>query len=171
MVARKRGRQRTEPPCNAAWIREHDLSRPIHYERALIDEEKYADDYVDVFSRMYASVDFCEEVGKRTDDNVPFFQCEYAHAMGNGPGSLSDYWDIFYKYDKILGGCVWEWADHGMREFENGKETFKYGGDYGDFPNDGVFCCDGLWHTGQRPHTGLLEYKRLIRGKQQKQRT
>lgn len=151
----------------AAWIREHDLSIPIHYERAAKKaddyyEEKYADDYVDVFSRMYASVDFCDEIGKQTDSTTPFLQCEYAHAMGNGPGSLADYWDIFYKYDKILGGCVWEWADHGMREFENGKETFKYGGDYGDFPNDGVFCCDGLCTPDREPHTGLLEYKRII---------
>lgn len=146
----------------SAWLKERDPITPVHYERALIENETYADDYADIFSRMYASVEFCEEVGKRTDDPVPFFQCEYAHAMGNGPGSLCDYWDLYYKYDRLIGGCIWEWADHGMREFEDGRETFKYGGDYGDYPNDGVFCCDGLCTPDREPHTGLIEYKKII---------
>lgn len=147
--------------CNhrtmSEWAKAYDPTRLIHYETA-----GHAD-YVDVFSRMYSDCDFCEEVGKRKDDPYPFFLCEYAHAMGNGPGGLQDYQNLFYKYDRLIGGCIWEWADHGMREIdENGNEVFLYGGDYGDWLNDGNFCCDGLCTPDRVPHTGLLEYKRVI---------
>ncbi|MDR0405682.1 MAG: DUF4981 domain-containing protein, partial [Clostridiales bacterium] len=147
--------------CNhramAAWIRSRDTSRPIHYEGA---EEA---DYVDVFSRMYADVEFCRKVGERENDPRPFFQCEYAHAMGNGPGSLQDYQDLYDKYDRLIGGCVWEWADHAMRVTdENGTEYFKYGGDFGDWPHDGCFCVDGLCTPDRTPHTGLINYKKVI---------
>ena len=139
------------------FIKSKDLTRPIHYEGAR------EDDYVDIFSTMYATVDFCKEVGERENDPRPYFQCEYAHAMGNGPGSLQDYQDIYYKYDRIIGGCIWEWAEHGMREHdENGTEFFKYGGDYGDWLNDGCFCIDGLCTPDRKPQTGLLNYKKVI---------
>lgn len=147
--------------CNhramAKWVKSKDTTRPVHYERA--GEE----DYVDVFSRMYSTVDYCKEVGERENDPRPFFLCEYAHAMGNGPGSLQDYQDLFYKYDRLIGGCVWEWADHGMRAVdERGNEFFKYGGDFGDWPNSGNFCIDGLCTPDRKPHTGLVNYKKVI---------
>ena len=147
--------------CNhramAAWIRGRDASRPIHYEGA------GEDDYVDVFSRMYPPVDFCREVGERENDPRPLFLCEYAHAMGNGPGSLREYQEAFYKYDRLIGGCIWEWADHGMRETdEHGVEYFTYGGDHGDWPNDGRFCIDGLCTPDRVPHTGLINFKKII---------
>ena len=139
------------------WIKGKDATRPIHYEGANEAE------YVDVFSRMYADVNFCKEVGERENDPRPFFQCEYSHAMGNGPGSLQDYQDLYYKYDRLIGGCIWEWADHGMREVdENGVKYFKYGGDYGDWPNDGCFCIDGLCTPDRVPHTGLINFKKVI---------
>ena len=47
----------------------------------------------------------------------PFFVCEYAHAMGNGPGNLREYWDAIEAHSRLLGGCVWEWVDHGIRRF------------------------------------------------------
>lgn len=147
--------------CNiismAKWIKAKDSTRPIHYEAAGQNE------YVDVYSRMYSTVDFCEEYGKREDTSKPLFHCEYAHAMGNGPGSLQDYQDVFYKYDNLIGGCVWEWADHGIRYVDkNGVELFKYGGDFGDWPNNGNFCIDGLCTSDRIPHTGLLNYKKAI---------
>lgn len=147
--------------CNhramAKWIRGYDNTRPIHYESA------GEADYVDIFSRMYADCQFCEEVGRRENDPRPFFQCEYSHAMGNGPGSLEDYQDLYYKYDRLIGGCIWEWADHGMREFdENGNQVFRYGGDYGEWLHDNHFCCDGLCTPDRAPHSGLLHYKKVI---------
>ncbi|HEY3329709.1 MAG TPA: glycoside hydrolase family 2 TIM barrel-domain containing protein [Capsulimonadaceae bacterium] len=141
----------------AAAIRALDPGRPIHYESALTSP------VVDIVSVMYTNVHGTEEEGARESDDRPWFQCEYAHAMGNGPGSLQDYWDVFEKYPRLLGGCIWEWADHGIRQHKpNGEEWFAYGGDFGDKPHDGNFCIDGLVSPDRVPHPGLKEYKKVI---------
>ncbi len=139
----------------ADLARKLDDRRPIHYEHA-------GDaDYVDIHSMMYATYDQCEIEAKRNDSDKPFFLCEYSHAMGNGPGGVKDYWDIFESSDRMIGGCIWEWADHGMRDNPDDVH-FKYGGDYGDWPNDGNFCCDGLCFPDRTPHSGLVHYKEII---------
>ena len=46
---------------------------------------------------------------------MPFILCEYAHAMGNGPGGLAEYQELFERYPRCQGGFVWEWIDHGIR--------------------------------------------------------
>ncbi len=133
-------------------------SRPIHYESA--SEEDYAG--LDMVSRMYTDVPGLIAEGQK-DDPRPFFLCEYAHAMGNGPGSLKEYWDTINSYPRLLGGCVWEWADHGIRQSTPaGEEWFGYGGDFGDLPNDGNFCIDGLCSPDRVPHPALLELKKVI---------
>lgn len=92
----------------------------------------------------------------------PFLLCEYAHAMGNGPGNLKEYWDVIYKYPRLLGGCVWEWADHGiLTKTPDGKEYYAYGGDFGDEPNDGNFCIDGLLFPDRTPSPGMIELKKV----------
>ena len=143
----------------AEWIRANDPTRPIHYERA------GESPMVDVVSQMYPKVEVLEKEGKKVfeENSRPFFMCEYAHAMGNGPGNLKEYWDLIYKYPRLLGGCVWEWIDHGIRQqTADGTKYFAYGGDFGDEPNDGNFCIDGLLYPDRRPHTGLTEYKQVI---------
>jgi len=141
----------------AAWIRAHDPTRLIHYEGA------GESPVMDVVSVMYPTVERLAEQGGRTDDPRPFFMCEYAHAMGNGPGNLREYWDAIYAFDRLLGGCVWEWVDHGLRHStEAGEEWFAYGGDLGDHPNDGNFCIDGLNFPDRIPHPGLTEYKKVL---------
>jgi beta-galactosidase/beta-glucuronidase len=140
----------------ARWVRRRDPSRPIHYER---DQKAES---ADVVSRMYTSVPDLIAEGRRRGTK-PFFLCEYAHAMGQGPGSLKEYWEAFRKYPRLMGGCVWEWADHGIRmKTAAGVEWFAYGGDFGDEPNDGNFCIDGLCFPDRRPHTGLIELKHLL---------
>ena len=141
----------------AAWIRRVDTSRLIHYEGALESPT------VDVVSIMYPQVARLIEEGKRADDPRPFFMCEYAHAMGNGPGNLKEYWEAIRTYPRLLGGCIWEWVDHGLRQrTEAGEEWFAYGGDFGDEPHDGNFCIDGLNFPNRIPHTGLIEYKKVL---------
>ncbi len=141
----------------AKWIRENDDTRPIHYESAGEAE------MVDVVSVMYPSVDRVIEQGERTDDKRPFFICEFIHAMGNSMGNQQEYWEAIYKYPRLIGGCIWEWADHGIRQFtEDGKEWFAYGGDFGDQPNDMKFCIDGTVYPDRIPHTGLIECKQAI---------
>ncbi|HEX2949898.1 MAG TPA: glycoside hydrolase family 2 TIM barrel-domain containing protein [Armatimonadota bacterium] len=141
-----------------AWIHAADATRPVHYEGAW-----QVPGTMDVLSRMYPSVEEIIKEGQKTDDPRPFFMCEYAHAMGNGPGGLKEYWEAIREYPRLIGGCIWEWADHGIRQFtETGKEWFAYGGDFNDFPNDGDFCIDGLNFPDRIPHSGLIEYKKII---------
>lgn len=89
--------------------RELDPTRPIHYERD--DDAESAD----MISRMYTHVDGVIAEGKKRSADKPFVLCEYAHAMGNGPGALKEYWDAFYKYPRLMGGFVWDWVDQGLR--------------------------------------------------------
>jgi beta-galactosidase/beta-glucuronidase len=139
----------------AEWIRSRDSSRPIHYEGA------GEADLVDVVSVMYPSIKALMKAGKNTDnDPRPFFMCEYAHAMGNSPGSLREYWQTIRRFPRLIGGCVWDWVDQGLRgKSEIGQDTFLYGGDFGDVPNDGNFCINGLVNPDREPHPGLLELK------------
>jgi beta-galactosidase/beta-glucuronidase len=141
----------------AAAIREIDPTRLIHYESG------YEHPCMDVVSCMYPTVERLVQEGEKTDDPRPFFMCEYAHAMGNGPGNLREYGEIIEKYPRLLGGCIWEWVDHGIRQqTADGQEWFAYGGDFGDIPNDGNFCIDGLCFPDRIPHSGLIEYKKII---------
>lgn len=150
----------------AQWARSRDTSRLIHYEGAFSPmTPKIADDScIDVYSNMYTNVLELEEmILSSQNDTRPVLLCEYSHAMGNGPGDLKDYWDLFYRYPKLAGGFVWEWTDHGIRiKTPEGREHFAYGGDFGDQPNDGNFCIDGLVYPDRRPHTGLMELKQVI---------
>jgi len=148
------------------WIKSYDNTRPVHYENTVPLEGTIPDySMLDFRSRMYASVEEAERYVSRADSDKPFIQCEFSHAMGNGPGDLEDYFEIIYKYPKFVGGLVWEWCDHAvdMGKAENGKTKYAYGGDFGEFPHDGNFCVDGLVYPDRRPHVGLLEYKNVIR--------
>ena len=139
----------------AEWIRSKDPSRPIHYEGAGNAE------LVDMVSVMYPSIKTLRLAGEnKEDDPRPYFMCEYAHAMGNSPGSLREYWDLINHYPRLIGGCVWDWVDQGLRQIEpEGQSTFLYGGDFGDIPNDGNFCINGLVNPDRKPHPALQELK------------
>lgn len=148
----------------ARWTKSRDASRPVHYEGS--DPRHFGSPDVEVLdmeSRMYSSPAYIEEYAKNENSTKPMFMCEYSHAMGNGPGDLKEYWDVIYKYPKLMGGCVWEWSDHGiLTATEDGIPYYAYGGDFGDEPNDGNFCIDGLVSPDRIPHTGLLELKKII---------
>ncbi|WP_369370468.1 glycoside hydrolase family 2 TIM barrel-domain containing protein [Promicromonospora sp. Populi] len=145
-------------------VRALDPSRPIHY------EGDWSSDHVDVYSRMYASTEEVELIGQgieppfeRADADarrraMPFLQCEYAHAMGNGPGGLADYDTLFDRYPRLLGGFVWEWIDHGLTRTDgDGVEFAAYGGDFGERLHDGTFIADGLLLPDRTPSPGLGE--------------
>lgn len=136
--------------------KELDDTRLVHY------EEDRDGEVVDVISTMYSRVQMMNYFGQYPMDK-PRIICEYAHAMGNGPGGLTEYQNVFYKHDHIQGHYIWEWCDHGILEYdENGNEVYKYGGDYGDYPNNYNFCMDGLIFSDQTPGPGLKEYKQVI---------
>lgn len=152
--------------CNhramANWVHKCYPQIPVHYEGECVQDAKLPK-YADVSSLMYSYPQVCVERCTDENDKRPFFLCEYAHAMGTGPGGLSDYQELIERYDNFMGGCVWEWADHAIREYmDDGTPYFTYGGDHGDWPNDREFCIDGLCSSDRIPHPGLLEYKKVI---------
>ncbi len=138
--------------------KEIDPSRPVHYER---DTEA---EFVDIYSRMYTDPAGCAEIGADPQlyRNLPFILCEYGHAMGNGPGGLLDYREVFDKYPRCQGGFIWEWIDHGIRTTIDGREVYAYGGDFGETIHDGNFVCDGLLFPDRTPSPGMLEYVKVI---------
>ncbi|MBE7038480.1 MAG: DUF4981 domain-containing protein [Ruminococcaceae bacterium] len=153
----------------AEWTKKRDNTRLIHYERSAFPNKEYGKDQmpihkcVDVISRMYTNLIYLDVQGNETSDKRPYFICEYAHAMGLGPGELCDYRDMFYKYPRLIGGCVWEWCDHAVEKIlPDGKKGYLYGGDHGEFPNDKNFCADGLVFPDRTPSTGLLEHKKVM---------
>jgi beta-galactosidase len=143
----------------AEWIHGRDGSRLVHYEGDWDCRD------TDVYSRMYADHAEVERIGKGLDGGthkrrgLPFIQCEYGHAMGNGPGGLADYQRIFEAHDRIQGGFIWEWIDHGVKHPELG---YAYGGDFGEELHDGNFVCDGLVFPDRTPSPGLVEFKKVI---------
>ena len=155
------------------WIRERDPSRPIMYER----DPSYRNS--DFSSLMYPDEELLEAIGRREEptpagvvagspDDVrrrrlPFLLCEYAHAMGNGPGSLVDYQRILESSDRFCGGFVWEWIDHGFRSTDAaGNEFVMHGGDVAFRPNGGRYCLDGLVFADRTPSPGLAELHAAI---------
>ena len=141
------------------WLKERDPSRPVHFDTQLQREDPPA--ATDMLSTMYPTVEEVIRQGQKVEPK-PFFLCEYAHAMGNGPGSLKEYWEAIRGSNRLIGGCVWEWSDHGIRQFTgDGEEYFAYGGDFGDYPNDGKFCIDGLTSPDRVPHPSLIELKKV----------
>ena len=139
------------------YIKRVDPKRLVHCEDASKAIKAHPEFYdrPDLFSGMYTSPKEIEEYLNDNEKPLPCFLCEYSHAMGNGPGDIKDYWDVIYKYPKAMGGCIWEWADHTVTV--NGVN--KYGGDFGDFPNDGNFCADGLVFPDRSFKAGSLNAK------------
>ena len=163
------GGYKCQDECNK-FLKSTGTKIPVHYE-GVHDLKRF---HYDVISEMYTSTEVIEEMmaGKRHRpyDNklsreyskVPFFLCEYCHAMGVGPGNLQEYWDLFYEWDNSMGGCIWEWADHTVYHPDNDKKykyRYTYGGDHHEKQHDGHFCVDGLMYADRRPHTGAKEMR------------
>jgi len=142
------------------WIKNRDYTRLIHHEQA--GSERMVSQ-VDVVSSMYVDLDELEKQGRNeSNDKRPYFMCEYAHAMGNGPGGLEDYWELFNKYPRLIGGCIWEWADHAViLKDKDGKSYYGYGGDFGEFPHDSNFCCDGCVMPDRTPYPATKNIKAI----------
>ncbi|SOD62730.1 beta-galactosidase [Streptomyces zhaozhouensis] len=151
------------------WIRERDPERAVHYENDHTSRDS------DFYSRMYAPHAEVELIGRREEEALedpeldahrrssPFLLCEYAHAMGNGPGGLAEYQRLFREHERCQGGFVWEWIDHGFpKTTADGVPYFGYGGDFGEELHDGSFVCDGLLFPDRTPSPGLLEYRKVI---------
>ncbi|MFF4554502.1 glycoside hydrolase family 2 TIM barrel-domain containing protein [Streptomyces sp. NPDC001422] len=157
----------------SAWVHARDAGRPVHY------EGDYTGEYTDIYSRMYASVPETEQIG--ADDarspllnctpaqsarqrGKPFLLCEYAHAMGNGPGAFDQYEALVRRYPRLHGGFVWEWRDHGLlATAADGTPYYAYGGDFGEVVHDGNFVMDGMLLSNDVPSPSLFEFAAVTR--------
>lgn len=124
-----------------AKIRELDTTRPIHYEGDLEAES------ADMYSRMYPLLQTLDKFVNQSEK--PLILCGYGHLMGNSLGFLRQYQDYFYEYDQLQGGFIWEWANHGLLINKNGFDIYYYGGDFGEYPYDGVFIMGGFFDSQQ----------------------
>ncbi len=150
---------------------EIDTTRGFHYEGD--HQVKIAD----VYSTMYTIPKefekigqyrrtppdwFAPKIGPRIYRDKPAMLCEYAHAMGNSLGNFQEYMDIFEKYDNIVGGFIWDFADQGIARIDENKVPYwAYGGDFGDKPNDGNFCCNGIFLPNRDPNPSAFEVKKV----------
>lgn len=171
----------------AAWIHDFDITRPVHYEPAMgspsvegyIDpsDPKYPKSvdhahrlqnpvdqyYVDMVSRFYPGI-FTPDLllNQKNGDKRPIIFVEYSHSMGNSTGNMKEFWDIFRSRDRLIGGCIWDFKDQGiLKKDSTGKEFYAYGGDFGDKPNDGNFCINGIVASDGRPKAAIYECKRV----------
>jgi beta-galactosidase len=157
----------------AQHIRKLD-SRPIHYADmnlpADFDSQTYPtpqwlDKYVDGTAKRKGEQGQDSNAAQHGEgpSNKPFVMNEYTHVMGNSGGNFHLYWDRIYQHDCLVGGYIWEWCDHGLYQEKDGKQWYAYGGDFGDIPNDGNFCCDGLVGPDRTPNPHYYEIQYIQR--------
>lgn len=154
----------------ANYIKATDASRPVHYQSIHkledVNEENVSEDILDVVSVMYPETNWITDTFlKNEEENRPLVLCEYCHSMGNGPGDLEDYWQIIHSNDRLTGGFIWEWCDHGIFQgiTDDGMDKYAYGGDFDEPIHDSNFCLDGLVYPKRTPHVGLKEAQNVFR--------
>ena len=146
--------------CNHAamykYAKEHDPTRLVHYEG---DRKAHT---TDMCSYMYLELANLEKKALSEGDKFtkPIILCEYGMAIGNGPGALEEYQELYYKHRRLQGGFIWEFANLGL--WMEDKGYFAYGGDFGDFPHDATFALDGLCQSDHAAGRGILELKKVI---------
>jgi beta-galactosidase len=141
----------------ADWMHQHDPTRLVHYHPAGDDP------HVDILGPMYPAVDKIIEMAQVEGETRPVIMCEYAHSMGNSTGNLREYWQAIETYPRLQGGFIWDWVDQGLEQVtQQGERWYAYGGDFGDEPNDGNFCINGLIDPDRVAHPGLREYQKIL---------
>ena len=133
-------------------VRELDTTRPPFYD----SDRRYSA----IWDDSYLYPDDLRKNAQEVTDK-PFMMREYAHAMGNSCGNLKEYWDVIYADSSICGAAIWDWVDQGLyssiKDPDAKDEYFLYGGDFGDKPNDGAFCINGLIGPDRKPHPHYYE--------------
>ncbi|KAJ5771388.1 Glycoside hydrolase family 2 N-terminal [Penicillium nucicola] len=138
------------------YAKKHDPTRLVHYEGDRKAET------TDMCSYMYLELENLKQKALAEGDQFtkPIILCEYGMALGNGPGALEEYQEMFYQYRRLQGGFIWEFANLGL--WKDDKGYYAYGGDFGDYPNDATFALDGLCLSDHTPGRGMLEFKKVI---------
>ena len=137
-------------------IKAFDQSRPVQYERN--------NDIVDMGSNQYPSVDWVRYAVKGNGQGIkyPYHISEYAHSMGNSLGNLVDYWEAIESTNFFCGAAIWDWVDQAIDTYtKDGIKYMGYGGDHGDWPNDGMFCMNGIMLPDLTPKPQYFEVKKV----------
>lgn len=121
----------------------------------------------------YPTPDMMRDNARAISDK-PYIAREYAHAMGNSMGNFKEYWDVIYSDPSIAGAAIWDWVDQGIAKPIDGSplcpssdvnlasgEFWAYGGDFGDHPNDGNFCINGLIGPDRNPNPHFYEVRHV----------
>jgi len=147
----------------AAWVKQRDPSRLVHYENAIFQHSAHQNDTsnLDFHSEMYTSTEELDAYFADAQNQKPYLFCEYLHAMGNSCGDTEDYFQAMERHAGACGGFVWEWCNHSP--YLPNSNRMGYGGDFNDKPNDGNFCADGLVTADRQIQSNLLEYKNVYR--------
>jgi beta-galactosidase len=152
----------------AEAVKKIDTTRPVYCDSDRSVSAIYDDGYL--------PPERLKQLGQRTSDR-PVFLREYAHAMGNSVGNLQEYWDVIYSDQSIVGAAIWDWVDQGIAKRIDGSplrydgnpaslslkdnEYWAYGGDFGDVPNDGAFCINGLIGPDRVPHPHYYQVQKV----------
>ncbi len=140
-------------------IRKLDPTRTLHYEDSKLGNNELIPKY-DFISNMYMGPEAMINIHQKHKDR-PIILCEYAHAMGNS-GGIGKYWEVIRQYPRMQGGFVWDWVNQALRKkTSEGKWYWAYGGDFGDTPNSGSFCLNGLIHADRTITPNLIEVKKV----------
>lgn len=134
-------------------------SRPIHYEGTRADKPYGGSRFSDFYSKMYPGMKWMNENTSNLDK--PMFLCEYAHAMGNAIGNLTEYWDVMEASNSTIGGCIWDWVDQAIydpEEIKQGIYRLHTGYDYPG-PHQGNFCSNGIIPATRDESPKLKEVK------------
>jgi beta-galactosidase len=143
---------------NYDWLKKRDSTRLIMFEQA--GEKRNTD----VVAPMYPNIKRMIKYADNKDVTRPYIMCEFAHSMGNSTGNFKEYFDIIESSPHMQGGCIWDWADQGIKAYDkNGKMYWAYGGDLGGekIQNDENGCADGLVTADRVPDPGLVEVKKV----------
>lgn len=147
----------------AAYLRDFDPSRPLHYEGAIrFNRFLKNHNQSDIICPMYPSIKAIVDYAKSPLKDRPLIMCEYSHAMGNSNGTLAEYWEAIHKYDGLQGGFIWEFWDHGITQtLPDGTTRSAYGGDFGEERHDGSFVCDGMFWANRKPKPAMYEMRAI----------
>lgn len=126
----------------AAWVRGYDPTRPLHYEGAISADWHGGQAATDIVCPMYPPVSALEAFSRHPDADRPLIMCEYAYSQGNSTGGLAAYWRSIESLPGVQGGFIWEFKDHALDP--SGDRRYRYGGDFGDTPNDGPIVLNGI---------------------------
>ena len=154
-----------EQDYRAEHVDVFSLMYSTHDETEQIGRRELSEEYVEKLTGMLHHLGVDAESYSTPEDPAPaltkpFLWIEYAHAMGNGAGSLKEYMDLVHRYPALHGGFIWEWIDHGLVTTDTeGNEIYGYGGDFGERLHDGNFVADGLVLPDRSPSPALLDAK------------